>query len=166
MSAVFCPEALRTIGQDLKLRGIKTFLIKCEADLYVVEAGYQSAPAPTPVTLHYTLDDIEQLDREARERNDRDRAVKDFPSLSQMLYAIGSYVTGKGARLRSVSNIASTERMPVVKIEYETVQGDRVIDDRTGSSIYELCVSVYKLRGTSNINNIRYTRFRALQESS
>ena len=165
MSAVFCSQALRTIGQDLDLRGIKSFLIKCEADLYVVEAGYQSPPAPTPVSLHYTLDDIEQLEREAGKKNDRDSVAKDFLSLSQILWAIGSYVTGKGARFRSVSNIASTKSMPVVRIEYETVQGDRVIDDRTGSSIYELCVSVYKLRGTSNINNIRYTRFRALQES-
>lgn len=165
MSAVFCSQALRTIGQDLELRGIKSFLIKCEADLYVVEAGYQSPPAPTPVSLHYTLDDIEQLEREAGKKNDRDSVAKDFLSLSQILWAIGTYVTSKGARLLSVSNNASTERMPVVKIEYETVQGDRVVDDRTGSAIYDLCVSVYKLRGTSNINNIRYTRFRALQES-
>ena len=165
MSAVFCSQALRTIGQDLDLRGIKSFLIKCEADLYVVEAGYQSPPAPTPVSLHYTLDDIEQLEREAGKKNDRDSVAKDFLSLSQILWAIGTYVTSKGARLLSVSNNASTERMPVVKIEYETVQGDRVVDDRTGSAIYDLCVSVYKLRGTSNINNIRYTRFRALQES-
>jgi len=165
MSAVFCSQALRTIGQDLDLRGIKSFLIKCEADLYVVEAGYQSPPAPTPVSLHYTLDDIEQLEREAGKKNDRDSVAKDFLSLSQILWAIGTYVTSKGARLLSVSNNASTEKMPVVKIEYETVQGDRVVDDRTGSAIYDLCVSVYKLRGTSNINNIRYTRFRALQES-
>lgn len=165
MSAVFCSQALRTIGQDLELRGIKSFLIKCEADLYVVEAGYQSPPAPTPVSLHYTLDDIEQLEREAGKKNDPDSVAKDFLSLSQILWAIGTYVTSKGARLLSVSNNASTERMPVVKIEYETVQGDRVVDDRTGSAIYDLCVSVYKLRGTSNINNIRYTRFRALQES-
>ncbi len=166
MSAIFFSEALRTIGQDLELRGIKTFLIRCEAELYVVEAGYQSPPAPTPVTLHYTLDDIEQLDRKARERSDRDSAVKDFLSLSQILWAIGSYVTNKGARLLSVSNNASTERMPVVRIEYETVQGDRVVDDRTGSAIYELCVSVYKLRGTLNSNNVRYTRFRAFHENS
>ncbi|HEV8726328.1 MAG TPA: hypothetical protein VGW77_37435 [Candidatus Binatia bacterium] len=166
MSAISCSEALLTIGRDLELRGIRTFLIKREADLYVVEAGYQSPPAPTPVTLHYNSDDIEQLDRKARERSDRDSAVKDFLSLSQILWAIGTYATSKGARLLSVSNNASTERMPVVKIKYETVQGDRVVDDRTGSAIYELCVSVYKLRGTPNSNNIRYTRFRAFHENS
>jgi hypothetical protein len=165
MSANFCSEALRTIGRDLEFRGIKTFLISCAAALYIVEAGYQSPPAPTAVTLHYTLDDIAQLDRETRERNDRDSAVKDFLSLSQILSAIGSYVTSKGARLLSVSNSGSTESTPVVKTEYETIQGERIVDDLTGSAIYELCVGVYKLRGTSS-NSIRYTRFTALQEKS
>ena len=64
MCAIACSEALRTIGYDLEMRGIKAFVIRCEADLYLVEAGYQSPPAPTPVILHYTLDHIEQLDRE------------------------------------------------------------------------------------------------------
>jgi hypothetical protein len=164
MSAISCSEALRSIGQDLELRGIKTFLIRCEADLYVVEAGYQSPPAATPVILHYTLNDVEQLNREARERNDHDSVIKDFLSLSEILWTIGTYVTNKGARLLTVSNNASTERMAVVKIEYETVQGARVIDDRMGSAIYELCVSVYKLRATSN-NSIQHTRLSALQEN-
>ena len=52
--------------------------------------------------------------------------------------------------------------MPVLKIEYETAQGDRVVEDLTGSAIYELCISMYKLRGTSSINGSRYTRFSAL----
>src|SRR5262245_47186885 len=146
MSAIARLEALRAIGNDLEMRGVKTFVIRCEADLYVVEAGYQSPPAPTPVILHYTLDDIEQLDREGREGGD-DSGVKDFLRLSQILPAIGTYVGRKGARLLSVSNnalIAGT--MPVVTIEYETAHGERVVDDRTGSAIYDMCVRIYKLR--------------------
>lgn len=164
MSDILCSEALRTIGQELELRGIKTFLVRCEADLYVVEAGYQSPPAATPVTLHYALNDIEQLNREAQKRNIHDPAVKDFLSLSEILWTVGTYVTSKGARLLSVSNKTSTDRMPVIGIEYETVQGDRVIDDRTGSAIYDLCITVYKLRGTSSTNT-RCTCFGAVQDS-
>jgi hypothetical protein len=93
MSAIGRLEALRAIGNDLEMRGVKTFVIRCEAELYVVEAGYQSPPAPTPVILHYTLDDIEQLDREGREGDDRDSGVKDFLSLSQILRAIGTYLS-------------------------------------------------------------------------
>jgi len=150
MPAIGWSKALRAIGQDLEARGIKTFVIRCEADLYVVEAGYQSPPAPTPVTLYYTLDDIEQLDREGREDN-RDSGVKDFLNLSQILLAIGSYVGRRGAHLLSVSNNVLTGTMPVVKIEYETAQGERVVDDRTGSAIYDLCVCIHKLRGRSRL---------------
>ena len=163
-SSIVCSKALRAIGQDLELRGIKTFIIRCEGDLYVVEAGYQSPPAPTPVNLHYTLDDIEQLDREGRER--RNSGVKDFLSLSQILRAIGSYVGRKEARLLSVSNTASTGTIPIVKIEYETAQGERVVDDRTGSAIYDMCVGVYKLRRKSSGNATGYFRWHVSQENS
>jgi hypothetical protein len=166
MSVSFCSEALRTIGHDLDRRGIRTFLIRCEAYLFVVEGGYQSPPAVTPVTLHYALSDIERLDLEAQERNDHVSPVKDFLCLSQIFWAIGTYVSGKQARLLSVSNTASTGTMPVLKIEYETAQGDRVVDELTGSVIYELCIRIYKLRGTSSIDSVRYTRFSALHESN
>jgi hypothetical protein len=153
MSAISCSEALRAIGQDLEARGIKTFVIRRDADFYVVEAGYQSPPAPTPVSLHYTLDDIERLDHEGRERRDHDAGVEDFLRLSQILRAIGRYVTCKGARLLSISNNALMGTMPVVRIEYETSQGEKVVDDRTGSAIYDMCVTFYKLRGRLSANH-------------
>jgi hypothetical protein len=156
MAAIGWSEDLRAIGQDLEARGIKTVVIRCEADLYVVEDGYQAPPAPTPVTLYYTLDDIEQLDREGREADNCNSVVKEFLSLSQMLRAIGTYVGRKGARLLSISNNALTGTMPVVKIEYETAQGERVVDDRTGSAIYDMCVSIYKLRGRSRLRPLDF----------
>ena len=162
-SAISCSEALRAIGQDLEARGIKTFVIRPEADFYVVEAGYQSPPAPTPVSLHYTLDDVERLDREGRERRDYHAGVEDFLRLSQILRAICSYVTCKGARLLSVSNNALMGAMPVVRIEYETSQGEKVIDDRTGSAIYDMCVSFYRLRGRLNVKHGGDTHWAHLQ---
>jgi hypothetical protein len=166
ISASFCPEALRTIGHDLQLRGIKTYFVRCESELFVVEGGYQSPPAITPVTLHYGPGDIKQLNRNSRERNDHLSATTDFLSLPKILWAIGMYVNRGGSRLLSVSNTASTEVMPVVKIEYETVQGDTVVDYFKGSAIYDLCVSAYKLRAASDIRDMRYTRFSAFQESN
>ena len=161
-----CSAALRTIGRDLDWRGIRTFLIRCEANLFVVEGGYQSPPAVTPVSLYYALSDIERLDREARERNDHLLPVKDFLSLAEILWAVTTYVSCKQGRLLSVSNTASTATTRVLKIEYETVQGDAVTEDLTGSAIYELCIRMYKLKGTSSINGSRYTRFSALPESN
>ena len=162
MSANTYSEALRAIGADMDVRGIKTFVIYCQADLYVVEAGYQSPPAATPLTLHYSRDDIEQMNRKSQEDHDRESAVKDFLTLSQILWAMGTYVTSKGGQLLSISNTASTEKMPVINLEYQTREGDRMVDNRTGSAIYELCVSVYKTKATSNPNSARYTRFSAL----
>jgi hypothetical protein len=163
ISASFCAEALRIIGHDLQLRGIKTFLVKCESDLFVVEGGYQSPPAITPVTLHYGPGDVTQLDRNSQERNDHLSAGQDFLSLSKILWAIGTYVTGGGSRLLSISNTTSTETMPVIQVEYETVQGDRVVDYLNGFSIYELCVSAYKLWRAADIKDTRYNRFSALR---
>jgi hypothetical protein len=163
ISASFCAEALRTIGHDLQLRGIKTYLVRCESDLFVVEGGYQSPPAITPVTLHYGPGDVEQLNRNSRERNDHLSAGQDFLSLSKILSAIATYVTDGGSRLLSICNTNSTETMPVVKVEYKTVQGDRVVDDLNGFAIYELCVSAYKRRRATDIKDTRYNRFSALQ---
>jgi hypothetical protein len=163
ISTSFCAEALRTIGHDLQLRGIKTFLVRCESDLFVVEGGYQSPPAITPVTLHYGPGDVTQLNRNSRERNDHLSAGQDFLSLSKILWAIGTYVTGGESRLLSISNTTSNETMLVIKVEYETAQGDRVVDYLNGFAIYELCVSAYKLRRAADIKDTRYNRFSALQ---
>lgn len=165
MSAKLGSQALSIVGSDLEFRGIKTFFMRCEDDLFVVEGGYQSPPAVTPVTLHYAPNDIEQMKCKPREENDRVLANKDFLGLSQILWAIGTHVTAKGCRLISVSNTSSTEAVPTIKIEYESVY-ERFVEDVTGSAIYELSVSAYKMRGTSSIDNIRYTRFSHLQEGS
>lgn len=161
----FSSEALRSVGEDLDLRGIKTFAIRCEANLLMVDAGYQAPPAATPVTLHYALKDIEQLDRKAGERGDDLSAIKSFISLAEILSAIGTYVSDKGARLFGVSNIASTDNMPLIDMEYETVHGDRMFDRLTGSGIFALCVRDHKRRGRRlDLNRNRYTRFSSLAE--
>jgi hypothetical protein len=161
MSASFCSEALRTIGQDLDLRGIRTFRIRCEADLFIVEGGYQAPPAITPVTVHYSFRDVERLNREAQEKTSH---VSDLLSLAEILWAVAVYVGSRGGRLLSVSNMASTGSMPILTIEYETTQNERLVEELKGSAIYELCISIYKPRAISRNCN-RYTRFTDLSRS-
>ena len=163
MSNSFTSEVLRTVGEDLDLRGIKTFAMICEGDLFVVEAGYQSPPAATSVTLHYARKDIEELDRKARERNDYLSATRSFIYLSKILSSIGTHVHDKGARLLSLSNTASTETMPVVDIEYETIQRERMFERLTTSTVYALCVRSYKRTRRPTVSDIRFTRFSSLQ---
>ena len=158
-------EALRTIGADLDLRGIKTFAIRCEANRFIVDAGYQSPPAATPVTLHYTQMDIEELDRKAREQSDYRSAIRSFIYLSEILSSLATYVGDKGARLLSLSNNVSTEAMPVIDIEYETDQRDPRRERLSGPAIYALCVRDHKRRvRTRNLNDSRLTRFSSMPE--
>lgn len=161
----FTPEALRTIGADIDLRGLKTFTMRCEANLIIIDAGYQLPPAATPVTLHYAPKDIGDLDRKARERSDYLSATRSFIYLSEILSAIGTYVSEKGGCLLTLSNNASTETMPVIDIEYETVQRERKFERLTNSDIYALCVRDHKRRGRKpDSNETRYTRFSSLPE--
>lgn len=165
MCSSFNTDPLRTIGRDLDLRGIKTFAIRCEADLFVVDAGYQSPPAATPVTLHYARKDIEQLDGKAREQSDYLSATRSFIYLSEILSSVATYVGDKGARLLSLSNNASTEAMPVIDIEYETVQGDRMFERLVSPAVYALCVRNHKRRAKRpDLNDNRFTRFSSLLE--
>lgn len=157
-------EALRTIGRDLDLRGIRTFFIRCKVDFFVVEGGYQPPPALMPVTVHYDFRDIDRLDREAQEKNAHVSPVKNFLSLAEILWAVATYVSSKQGRLVSVSNTASTATMPVLTVEYETIQSAQVVDDFTGSAIYDLCINTYKLRCASSKTR-RYSRFSDLSES-
>ena len=160
----FISKALGTIGQDLDLRGLKTFSVKCEDGLFVVDAGYQSPPAFTPVTLHYCRKDLEQLERKAEERCDYLSGTRKFIYLSEMLSAIGTYVADKTGQLLTLSNIASTETTAVIDIEYETIQGDRMVEHLTAADVYALCIQSYKRRQRQAANDIRFTRFSSLQE--
>ncbi len=158
-------EDLRTIGRDLDFRGIKTFLIECQADILVVEGGYQSPPAVMPVTLHYTRSDIERLMRESQQRNDHISLVKNFLSLADILWAIATYISSKQGRLLTVSNTASLPTVPILTLEYETSEHSRMAEELRGSAIYELYINIYKLRGASHEPN-RYSRFSHLSEGN
>jgi hypothetical protein len=157
-------EKLRIVGRDLDLRGIRTFIVRCDRDLFVVKAGYQSPPAVMPVTVHYGCSDIDRLLTERGSTNSL-APVRDFSNLSEILSAVGSYVSAKQGRLISVSNTASTPAIPIVIVQYASFGSDAVVEIFKGSAIYELCVSVYKARSTSISNRLtRYTRFSDLKD--
>ena len=140
-------QALRAIGQDLERRDIRTFDIRCERDLYVVHGGYQDPPAPMPVTVHYSQNDLEDLNQQGNDKRDRTSGNMDFLRLSLILRAIGAHVEGKKGRLRRISNSSARSMTPIFRIEYETASGEQVTNDLTSTAVYDICVSTYKLRG-------------------
>ena len=137
---------LRCIGEDLEQRGLKTLDLRNEEQSYVVNCGYQSPPASTPVTLHYSQSDIQKLDNAGREKRTKVAPSKEFVTLVQILRAIGGYLDKIGARLIRISNNVSLRKDPMFRVEYVDRDGELVIDDRAGSAIYDMCVVVYRQR--------------------
>jgi hypothetical protein len=140
-------DMLRVIGQDLEIRGIKAFDIRDEGERIFVQCGYQDPPAQTPVTLYYTPRDIKELEPQGAEKRGQASKPGDFFTISQTLRTIGGYVDQKKARLIRLSNNDCPGADVVFRIEYETREGEHVVDDRSGSAIYDLCVNMYKRRG-------------------
>jgi hypothetical protein len=138
--------ALRCIGQDLESRGLRTLDIISDSTGYIVLAGYQPPPAPMPVSLRYTPADIVELDRTGQDQRGTSSPTKEFVSLVQILRAIGGYLDKNQARLIRISNNEAPGSSPSFSVEYETKEGDRIVDDRDGTAIYDMCVSMYKQR--------------------
>jgi hypothetical protein len=138
--------ALRCIGQDLESRGLRTLDIILDTTGYIVLAGYQVPPAPMPVSLQYTPADILELDSAGQEQRGTSSSTKDFVILVQILRAIGGYLDKNQARLIRISNNEVPGSSPSFSVEYETKEGERIVDDRDGSAIYDMCVSMYKQR--------------------
>jgi hypothetical protein len=139
--------ALRCIGQDLESRGLKTFEICRHGTDYHVRAGYQEPPAPMPVTIRYSLPDIEELERGGEEKRGGGAVESDFLSSTQVLRTIGGYLDKNEGRLIRISNNDSVGKDSLFKVEYVTRDGERVIDERAGATIYDLCVAMYRQRG-------------------
>jgi hypothetical protein len=135
-------ESLRVIGRDLDLRGIRTFIVRCDAELFIVTGGYQSPPAFMPVTLHYASSDMEGLHVESKPYNGNSPTpTKDFSSLAEILSTIASYVTRKHSRLISISNTASTPTSPIIIIKYDSVNSEPVVEIFKGPR-FMICASV------------------------
>jgi hypothetical protein len=145
--AVSYSEILRVIGQDLETRGIKAFDIRADGERILVQCGYQDPPATTPVTLYYAPTDIEELRLQGEEKRGQFSGQRDFFTLSQTLRAIGGHLDQQKARLIRLSNNDFPKADVVFRIEYETRERERVVDDHSGSAIYDLCVNMYKRRG-------------------
>jgi hypothetical protein len=139
--------SLRCIAQDLERRGVKTFDIRQLRDEFVVAGGYQEPPSPTPVTIHYTLKDIDELDRAGERRRGEQAAGKDFLNQVQIFRTIGGYLDKNEARLIRITNNETDGKDAAFKVEYITREGEHMVDDRAGSALYDMCVGMYKQRG-------------------
>lgn len=158
MPRVDYSTALRCIAQDLEIRSLRTFDIRTEGNEYVVLAGYQEPPAVMPVAIRYSLSDIIELNASREEERGQAPAGKDFLNGVQVLRTIGGYLDKNDARLIRISNNDAPAKDSTFRVEYETRNGERVIEDRAGSEIYDLCVVMYKQRGRAGARTARRRR--------
>ncbi|HWO41874.1 MAG TPA: hypothetical protein VNO43_08740 [Candidatus Eisenbacteria bacterium] len=154
MRAISNSNLLRTIGQDLEMRDIKAFVISREGDRFTVKGSYQKPPCATPITIEYTLRELQDLDAERGENREDTARSADFYTLAQMLRALGGYIDRKGGRLLRISNNEDGLGEPGFRIEYATDRGSRVTDDHSVAAIYDMCVSMYKRRGQDKSGGI------------
>lgn len=139
--------ALRCIAQDLDRRGIKSFDIRVRNEIFYVEGGYQEPPSPAPVSIEYSARDIEDLDRAGEERRGTSQQPREFINSAQVFRTIGVYLDKNEARLLRLTNNRTPMKDSLLIVEYLTREGERVVEDRPGSAIYDMCVQMYKQRG-------------------
>jgi hypothetical protein len=139
--------ALRCIGQDLERRGLKAFDIRLHGRNYIVDCGYQEPPAPTPVSLEYGPKDIAELERQGEGKRGEFTATQEFINQVQVFRTIGAYLDKNEAQLLRLTNNDGKQKDPLFKVEYITRDRERVVDDRAGAAIYDMCVQMYKQRG-------------------
>jgi hypothetical protein len=147
MPQVIYATILRCIGQDLERRGLKAFDIRFDGNAYVAECGYQEPPAPAPVSINYSLDDIDELDRSGENRRGTSLPASEFINQVQIFRTIGSFLDKNELRLIRVTNNDAAQKGSLLVVEYVNKDGERVVDDRAGSAIYDMCVQMYKQRG-------------------
>jgi hypothetical protein len=151
---------LRCIAQVLEMRGLRTFDIQLQGMDYLVQCGYQNPPAPMPVTLKYTPKDIKELDLAGEKKRGVASPEKEFLNLVQVFRTIGGYLDKNEARLIRLCNSESPDNDPSFRVEYETRERERVVDDRVGSAIYDMCVTMYKQRGRMTGTGSKFRRKR------
>ena len=139
--------ALRCVAQDLERRGLKSFDLRAYAEILRVEAGYQEPPSSTPVSIEYTVRDIEELDRAGEARRGEPSSKQDFMNPVQIFRTIGSYLDRNEACLVRLTNNHERQQESRFTMEYLTRDGERVVDERPAAAVYDMSVQMYKHRG-------------------
>jgi hypothetical protein len=139
--------ALRSIGQDLERRGLKTFDIRFDGREFIALCGYQDPPAATPVELKYRPSDIEELDQAGEMNRGKSAPPKDFLNQPQLFRTIGGFLDKSQAQLVRLANNDGLAQESTFIVEYISRDGEHVVDDRAGAAIYDMCVGMYKQRG-------------------
>ena len=151
----FYENHLRVIGQALETKGISVFELKCETGRYVANGtpdkptslvgalrqwrnlGWKSGS----LTMSYTPQDLEGLERVGRTRRTKPNGLPDFYNISTMLRTLGAYLEAKNAELLEIQ-----KRPMTVTLLYQNDGGHPNVEDRTIASFYDFFMEQYNKR--------------------
>lgn len=139
-------SALRCIAQDLDRRGLKTFEIGFDGAKFSVQAGYKEPPAEMPVSLLYEQNDLSELEKLGLEKRGKTTAIAEFLNQVQVLRTIGGYLDKHESRLVRLTNNQIKGKDSLFRVEYQTQDGESMVDEHAGDEIYDMCVLMYQRR--------------------
>ncbi len=137
---------LRCIGQFLETMDLKAVEVKTHGDDYVVQAWNRGTSMSMDLEKHWTIDDLRNLDAEAREKRKPVAGPPNLLSLSQVLRLTGNYVDRMGGRLMRVSWQDQSDKIQSVTVQWQPVQPERDASESQVTSVEELCLHIYKRR--------------------
>lgn len=140
-SKVEVPPPEDPLPESSKEKNLRSVLRKMLGRSVEPKEPPPSPPAPVDLELRYTPQDIERLEREGRDRRRDPHRIPDTYSLPQILRAVGTYISRKGARLYGISMQNQS-----LTIQYEIGGGGKNTEVLTVSSMYDFCVHMYMHR--------------------
>lgn len=91
--------------------------------------------------MQFSEEDLERLELRGQASRLNSDGTPAYPSLSQVLRALGAYIDRKGARLTRISG-----RDNQITAIYKMPLGDEKVETFTKINLYDLWVHMYKLR--------------------
>jgi hypothetical protein len=120
---------------------LESIRLKLQGEPTAQKEDFSAPTASWGNHLRYTPEDLDQLEQKGQARRTEPNRTPDGHSLSQLLRALGGYLSRRTFRLQAIS-----WREEFVSIVYETAQGQRELDNFRLDSIYDLWVHMYLRR--------------------
>jgi hypothetical protein len=149
-------QQLRSIGQTLEAQRINVFELSCRGDRVIVKGqpdretsllaalrNWQKRRRSEGLnsSLTFTLQDIEEIDRQGRTHRSQGNRLPDFYNLSNTLRTVGSYLDLKGAQLIEI------HKQPLsLTILSRNQAGHPEYEERSIASFYDLFVRLHDQR--------------------
>jgi hypothetical protein len=139
-------RALRTIGQELKRRGIDLFELRCLRKEYYLQCGDPNPPYVGLLEITFSDDEIAALDAAAAAGRSNDHTFVDFEALPEVLRAIGRYVEIKEGTLLRISSSVAASDQEMMRLEYDGRDGRVHVEQLAISTLAETSRRMYKER--------------------